>query len=243
MKKYIWKVWLRLNTLTRGVINDYFAVVSTTGNTVKNSDIARKIVENGSEIKYDTILHILNQSDQIIRESIQEGYSVQTGYCHITPRVQGHWLGAITHYTSEKHNLTVDMNPTIEMRDALKEVDIEVLGIKDGGSYIGLVTDVTTGKTDGKVTIDGDIIIEGSKIKILTGDDKSVGLFFVAEDGNEFPVTHQLAINSPKKIVARVPHLKPGLSYTLKIITQYTSGNQLLKTPRTIIYNTPLIVE
>ena len=40
MKNYIWKIWLRLNLLTKDVDNDYVAEVSTVGNTVRNEDIA-----------------------------------------------------------------------------------------------------------------------------------------------------------------------------------------------------------
>lgn len=39
-----WKVWLKLNLLTKDVDNDYMAEVSTVGKTTRNEDIARRIV-------------------------------------------------------------------------------------------------------------------------------------------------------------------------------------------------------
>jgi hypothetical protein len=242
MKKFVWKIWLRLNLLTKDIGNDYIAEVSTTGNTIKNSDIARRIVEEGSEIKYDTLLSILNRSDRIIIESIQQGSSVQTGYCHVSPRVLGNWIGAITHYDPEKYKLTCDMILTSEMREALKQVGIEVLGIKDSGAYIGLVTDVSTAKIDGTITPNDDIIIEGEKIKIYPEREESLGVFFINEYGEEFPVNHRLLQNDPKKVIARVPDLRSGL-YTLKLVTKYTSSGKItLKQARTIQYNMTLKV-
>jgi hypothetical protein len=35
-KKHTWKLWLRLNLLTKDVENDYVAEVSTTGKTLLN---------------------------------------------------------------------------------------------------------------------------------------------------------------------------------------------------------------
>ena len=65
-----WKVWLRLNLLTKDVDNDYTAEVSTMKNTLRNEDIAQRIVDEGSEYKYDTLLSIINQHDRVIREAV-----------------------------------------------------------------------------------------------------------------------------------------------------------------------------
>jgi hypothetical protein len=77
--EYIWKIWLRLNYLTQDVGNDYSGEVSTTGHTVRNEDIARRIVRERSELRYETILSILNERDGIVLESVLEGSSVQVG--------------------------------------------------------------------------------------------------------------------------------------------------------------------
>ena len=74
-----WKVWLTPNLLTKDIDNDYIAEVSTSKQTLRNEDIAQRIVDEGSEIKYDTLLSIINQHDRIIREAVCDGYSVLTG--------------------------------------------------------------------------------------------------------------------------------------------------------------------
>ncbi|MDR1644734.1 MAG: DUF4469 domain-containing protein [Tannerellaceae bacterium] len=241
MKRFYWKAWLRQNFLTKDVDNDYVAEVSTVGRTLRNSDIAQEVVKEGSEVKYETVFDIVERTDRIRREKLQEGCSVQTGICHLSPRITGNWIGASTAFDPEKHKSTLDITPTAEMRSALAEVGVEVLGIREGGAYIGLVTDVTTGLVDGTITPNGQILIAGEKIKVEPSTGAGgVGVFVT--DGKD---THQigpLAVNHPKEIISVVPPLSKG-TYQLYILTRYTSGgDSLLNEPRRIEYATPLVV-
>ena len=220
-----WKVWLTPNLLTKDIDNDYIAEVSTSKQTLRNEDIAQRIVDEGSEIKYDTLLSIINQHDRIIREAVCDGYSVLTGVGQYSPRVTGSWIGKSANFDPSVNKLTLDMVLSKEMRDALATVGVEVLGVKEGGgAAIGLVTDTLTEATDGTIT---------------PGD-------FVPRDAPEetiYKVDRRLTQNNPSSIIARVPAtITPG-SYTLRIVTQYTnSGSTLLKEPRTIEYELPLVV-
>jgi hypothetical protein len=151
-KKFIWKVWLRPNLLTKDIDNDYIAEVDTVGKTLYNTDVAQAIKDEGSELQYETILDILNRGDRIRKEHLQRGYSIMTAITHIVPRVPGNWFGSTALYDPKLHKLTCDMTPSTELYTALEEVDVETLGVKDSGARIGLMTDVTTGKTDGTIT-------------------------------------------------------------------------------------------
>ncbi|MDR2765059.1 MAG: DUF4469 domain-containing protein [Tannerella sp.] len=241
MKKYYWKTWLRPNYLTKAT-NDYVAEVATTGRTLHNQDIARQYVEMGSELQYETVLDVLNRADRLRREKLQEGYCVQTGVCHHAPQIVGSWIGATASHDPELHRLTLSSVPTAEMRTALGEVGVEVLGIREGGAYISLVTDVTTGLTDGTLTPGGQIIIAGDRIKIepVKGE-AGIGVFLTDGVSDDYPVT-PLAINHPKEIIALVPANLPTGTYTLFAVTRYSNGDRLLKDPRRITYTTPLIV-
>lgn len=238
---FFWKIWLRLNHLTKDVDNDYIAEVSTIGNTKRNEDIAREIIEQGSEIKYDTLVNILNQRDGIERRMIQQGNSVQSGNVRLSPRVSGTWLGANAKYDSSVHKITVDAVITAELREALLEVGIEVLGTKDSGAYIGLVTDTATGATDGTITPNDDILIEGDKLRIAPENEVGLGVFFINAIGESTPVTRRLTQNDPKKILARVPALPSG-EYTLQIVTRFSTSSTLVNDARIIEYDKKLIV-
>ena len=225
MANYIkfWKVWLRLNLLTKDVDNDYTAEVSTMKNSLRNEDIAQRIVNEGSEYKYDTLLSIINQHDRIIREAVMDGYSVLTKTCQYTPRVLGPWIGSSAKFDPEKHKVTLDITLSSEMREALSHVGVEVLTVKD------------------TITPGDDIRIEGEKIRV-SGEAAGVGVFFIASDGTEHPVTRRLTTNDPKCLLARVPSDLADGQYTLRIVTQFSNTTTLLKEPRTIEYERPLTV-
>ena len=240
--KYLWKVWLRLNLLTKDIDNDYLAAVSATGKkALRNADIARILKDAGSELSYETILYILDQSDRIVREQLQRGYSVLTGVCQLSPKVTGTWIGANAKFNPAVHKITLDIVPCAEMREALKDVGVEVLGVKDGGAFIGLVTDTATGATDGSITAGDDIRIDGDKLKIAPDDEEGIGVFFVNADGEAIPVTRRLTQNDPKRIIARVPELPAG-QYTLRVVTKFAAGASILKEPRIIDYDRLLVV-
>ncbi|MDR1337094.1 MAG: DUF4469 domain-containing protein, partial [Tannerella sp.] len=219
MKTFFWKVWLRPNQLTKEVDNDYIAEVSTVGRTLHNADLARLIAESGSEIKPDTILNILHRRDELVRGKLQEGYSVQDGVSRVSPRVSGNWLGAAATFDPQIHHLSLDMTETVEMREALTHVGIEVLGVRDAGAFIGLVTDVATGRTNGVITSGDDLVITGHKIRVEGVEGETdTGIFFRSEASGEiYPVTHRLTQNDPKKIIARAPALPAG-KYVMTIV-------------------------
>lgn len=238
--EFFWKIWLRLNLLTKDVDNDYVAEVSTVKNTLRNEDIARRIVEKGSEVTYETMLSSVRKYDLVVREAIQQGYSVMTENCQFTPRVTGSWITPADQFDPSRHKITLDTVLTATMREALTKIGVEVLGVKESGAGITRVTDGFTGKTDGSITI-GDVIdIEGDKIRIA-GNDAEVGVFFVDASGVVTQATGRLRRNDPKFVQIQVPAtLTAGSAYTLRIVTQFTSGNNLLKDSRTIEYERPL---
>jgi hypothetical protein len=241
-KKSSWKVWLKRNLLTKDVENDFTAEVSTIGETLHNNDIAARIVAARSELRLETIVSILTGRDEIVRDAIAQGPAVQDGCVRIAPKVSGSWIGVSNAFDPHTHKLGIDVSPSAELRAVLETVDVEVLGEKDSGAFIGLVTDVITGKTDGIITPDEDIIVTGDKLKIQPEDDADLGVFFVDANGLETRVTRKLTENHPKKLVFRVPLLPAG-SYSLKVVTRFSKSNVVLQEPRTITYEFPLTVQ
>ena len=100
--------------------------------------------------------------------------------------------------------MTLDITLSSEMREALSHVGIEVLTVKDSGANIGLVINTVTGFSNDTITPGDDIRIEGEKIRV-SGEAAGVGVFFIASDGTEHPVTRRLTTNDPKCLLAHVP--------------------------------------
>ena len=208
-----WKVWLTPNLLTRDVDNDYIAEVSTSKQTLRNEDIAQRIVDEGSEIKYDTLLSIINQHDRIIRGAVCDGYSVLTGVAQFSPRVTGNWLGKSANFDPSTNNIGLVTN-TLD-------------GNTDG--YITPGEDILIEGT--KIKIAGDEEMCGVFF-VLRG----------AETETVRKVDRRLTQNNPSSIIARVPaDLEPG-EYILRIVTQFSNSAVLLKEPRTLEYEQPLFV-
>jgi hypothetical protein len=241
-KRFFWKVWLRLNYLTKEVKTDYVAEIDATGKTLYNEDVAQVIKAEGSELTLETLIDIINRADKVRIHAILNSQRVQTLLVNMSPRVPGTWDGATAHYDPVKNKLTCDMVLTSEMRSALEEVGVTVLGVKESGAIIGLVTDTATGLTDGSITPGDDVIIEGAKIKIFPDNVDAIGIFFIDSAGTAYKVTHRLTQNTPKCVIARVPADLPAGEYTLKIVTKFSSGSSELKEPREIVYNLPMTV-
>lgn len=240
-KDYYWEFYLRDNPLTKDDTNDCVAEVKTGPKTLRDSDIAKEIKRRGSEHTYETILSIVSQHNGIIEESLMNGESVITDLCQFTPRIPGAFPSSAAQFNPAVNKLTLDIVLSKRMREALKKVKAISLGRKPDVAGIDLVTDTATGMTDGTITTNDDILIDGSRIKIA-GDDAVVGIFFVTEDGNKtVKVSRRLTRNDPSCILARVPALDDG-NYILRIVTQYLQGSQLLKEARIIEYKKMLTV-
>jgi hypothetical protein len=218
-------------------------VLSKGKKTKRTADIAQMIVDRRTELKYSTILAVLNDSDEIIREFVQQGNSVLTGCCQFSPRVSGTWAGPTANFDPSIHKVGLHIIPSAEMRQALKDVFVETDGVKeDGGAFLGLVTNQTTGLLDNVLNTGDDIIVEGDKIRIAPDDNDELGMFFIDADGKATRVTRRLVQNDPSKLVTRVPDLPAG-QYTLQVVTRFSLGSQqLLKEPRTIEYGKPLVI-
>ena len=239
----VWKLWIIPNRLTKDDDTDGIADVSTVNDTATNEDIARRIVEMGSEYNYDSILHIINRRDEVEFEILIGGRSFMSKNMRHAPRVKGNWYGIKPTPNYSLHLATFDTVMTNYMRNGLQGVKYEVLGTKVTSGIISLVIDTSTGLSDGTITSEDDIKILGEKIRVLDNgtNDPDVGVFFVAANNIRHRVTRRLTENNPSSVIARVPLLPPG-AYTLEIVTYFTSGSVTLTASRAITYALPLTI-
>ena len=234
-KKSIWEVYLRPNTLTKDNDRDCIADVHAHAATQRNEDIAEIITKERSEFRKETIMSILNMRDKAVKDLIEQGVSFMDGLVQISPRVSGVWETENSPYDEKVHKRTVDLVPTADLRTALDEIGVKVLGAKEETARITEITDTATGLKDGTLTIGDDIIIEGEKIKV-DEKDAAQGVFFKAANGTEYKTERRLSVNKPSQIIARVPKEIPEGNVTVIIRTKFTGGASPLKTVREIIY-------
>jgi hypothetical protein len=140
-------------------------------------------------------------------------------------------VGGTFNNTSEihdhkKHPITFRFRTGRKLRRLIEHIDVESDTINDS------------------ITPNGQFVIHGHKIK-AAGDHTGVGIYFENTQGDiqRVKVTGRLAENTSSKIIGIVPALPSPGTYRVVIVTQFSSGNTMLKEPRNIISGFTLNVE
>jgi hypothetical protein len=163
-----------------------------------------------------------------------DGFSVNTGYYSLHPRIGGTWESPADPCDPAKHPLRFSFRALKPLRDLAAHIEVLIEGVAETAGFIAEVTDVTTEAVNETLTPGGMIAIEGHKIKIA-GDNADCGVYFVsaANAAQRVKVTGHLAENTASKIIGIIPALAAG-QWKLELVTQFTGSGTLLKEPRTI---------
>lgn len=214
---------------------DYTAKPRITG-TVRNKQIAERILARGSELRLDTIEYILGMGDQEKVTAIAEGKSVVDGVGQYMATITGPFEGEKAAFDPAKNKLTASYVPGKLLRDTLKNVEIDTRPAVTG-PVINSIIDSTTGEMNTQLTSAAPVVISGSNIKVA-GDDAGIGVFFTKAGGTT-QKSPLLVHNNPSELTVMLPALEDG-EYTLSIVTQSAAGNKLVKEPRT--YTFPVLL-
>ncbi len=230
-KTTFWQGWLVDNPLTEDP-NDFTLKVKA-GNMVTTEDIAKALQAEGTEFQLETLVDILNRGDRIIRNKLLAGFSVGTGVFYAYPSVSGVWRDKNETFDEKKHKVGVNFQLSAALREGVKEVGVEVLGISSAGPEISGVTDTWTGELNGVITPDEVVSVKGRNIQIA-GENEGNGIRFIRVDDNSVVAVdmRRLTVNNPSALSFRVPKLAPG-DYYLEVTTQFSSSNSVLKQSRT----------
>ncbi len=114
--------------------NDFTLKVKA-GNMVTTEDIAKALQAEGSEFQLETLIDILNRGYRIIRNKLLTGYSVGTGV----------WQDKNEIFDEKRHKVGVNFQLSATMREGVKQIGVEVLGVSSAGPEISSVTDTWTG--------------------------------------------------------------------------------------------------
>lgn len=239
-KTIFWQGWLVDNPLTDDP-NDFTLKVKT-DRMITTDDIARELMAEGTEFKYETLVDILNRGDRIIRDNLVAGRSVGTGVFYAYPAISGVWHSPDEAYDDTAHRPGVNFQLNAQMREALQHVGAEVLGIAPTGPQVSTCTDTWSGEVNGLITPGEALIVRGRALRI-TGDSDANGIRFVrVDDGTATAADpRRLTVNNPAQLQFRVPDLTPG-DYWLEITTQFSNGTTVLREPRTVRFDKVLNV-
>jgi hypothetical protein len=131
----------------------------------------------------------------------------------------------------------------VALRDAVKSIYVNVLGMAQSGLVINAVVDVASGEENTRLAPGGGVNLAGSKIRIA-GDNPACGILLTEQNsGAETPIPPTAILaNDPSKVTFIVPTDLPAGDYKLSLTTQFSATAQLLKEPRTYIFDYVLTV-
>jgi hypothetical protein len=210
-----------------------------------NSTLAKKIVEQRSEFRYETIINVLTIADSLKRTALATGNSVIDGVAHMYPAVTGPFKGDAAQYDPAVNRKGVVMNPVAEMHQAMDASQVVVIGPAMTGPVINRVDDVFSDTENSQLTPGRNLRVHGQRLRI-TGDDPAIiGVWFVRADETGTRIRlddRDLVDNKPSILTLLVPSLNPG-GYFIEIVTQSSSNSKTVnKTVRTYRFETVLTV-
>lgn len=90
--------------------------------------------------------------------------NIKTNNVVSMPIISGDLTKEPTNLNSEEYFCDVNFTSTPEMKNIIKLIGVNIMGIKDTLSYISKITDVTTAEIDSILSRNSNIIIEGKDI-------------------------------------------------------------------------------
>lgn len=231
-----WYYDLRENTITKDIQEDYVAIPKKLL-SLTPKDLALRIAEERTEYRADTIENIINIYEDMLMKTLCEGNTYVSRVAQYQPSITGIFSGTGL-ADPVKNKCQINITASSDLKKKLQdEVILEYSGRKLdlGGANIAEVLDMTTGKTDGTVTLGGMVQLKGDKIKCVNADGSGIGkltLYNEAESGEDISV---LGVNDPSKIIFVFPTGLLAGEYRLEIETYFTTGNNLLKEPRVLV--------
>jgi hypothetical protein len=234
----IFKIFVELyDLLITARKDDRSGRVVSTG-SLKADDLIAIAVTRRSDINAATMKASYDILREVALEEVCNGKHVEFGLSYNSLGVEGVFIGDHPAWDREKNRLVFVSTAAADVRQALKSIEVEVLGMASSGLFINTLTDVVSGEVNTRITPGGGVKLTGSKIKVA-GDAEGVGIRLTeitTEEVVHIPTT-SIPENEPSKIIFIVPPDLPAGDYRLSVTTQFLPNATLLKEPRTYVFD------
>ena len=230
--KYRIDAFLQDNPLTTDDTQDVIAVPASR----EPADEARILAEMKAEdtgLRSETILHVFELEKRVVKRLLMQGCNVNTGLYHASVAFRG--IVKNSRWNPDENEIVVNFNPGADLREAIAQTAVNILGPKPAGIAVTGLEDVATKAGNASATAGRAFTLSGQNLRI-SGDDPAVGLTLTNAEGAETTVAPDLwVINNPSQFTFIIPADLEAGTYTLRLTTQYGGNSQhLLKTPRTV---------
>ena len=236
------KAYLYDNALTDDP-NDFVARVQSE-RSLNVKDICQSAAtRGGADISAAAMEHAMNLWLKEMAYRLCDGFSVNTGWFTANAHIKGVFNSPRETFNPAKHTLLFSFQQGSQLRKEINSTQVDILGVADSMLGIAQVTDVKTGSVNDLLTVNRNLRIAGNKLKIA-GEDAANGIYFIHQPSQERIRVDDsdIVTNHPSELIILIPDLGEG-EYLLEITTQFGGGKQqLLKTPRTAVFDRTLTV-
>jgi hypothetical protein len=228
-------------TITNRKDDRYGRVVTT--KSLKEDDLIRLAVARRTDLNPSTLRSSLDILKEVAAEEVANGASVYFGLGYFNLRVNGVFVGDHAKWDPEQHSLHVNATPSVDLRNAVNNIHVNVRGMAQSGLVINSLTDVASGEENTRLTPGGGVNLAGVRIRIA-GDSPDNGIILSEQNsGTVMPIpATAILVNEPSKVSFIVPADLPAGDYKLSLTTQYSHSTVLLKEPRTYTFDYVLAV-
>ena len=137
------------NTVTVDNKEDMILVPVSIGNADENRIIAELKAED-SGLREETIRHVFDLQKRVIKRLLMTGVTVNTGLYYAGASFRGVIEGSV--WNPEKNSIVVNFNVGADLREAIKQTTVGIIGEKGSAMYIGGVQDTSTRALDVSAT-------------------------------------------------------------------------------------------
>jgi hypothetical protein len=219
--------------------------------TPRKDDRTGRVVSTGS-VKIDDLIAIAAKRSDISPELMKAVYDllkgvaldeirglkhVEFGLTHNRIGCDGIFIGDHPTWDPKVNSLYLISTATADVRESVKDAEVEILGMASSGTYINTLTDAVSGKVNTCITPGGGASLSGVRIKI-TGEAEGVGLHLTEINTGtvtDIPKT-SILINDPSSLTFIVPTDLPAGDYKLSLTSQFAHSSTL-KEPRTYVFD------
>jgi len=236
------KAYLYDNVLTKDNPNDYTARTASERSLNVQQICQAAVSRGGADVSASAMEHATELFLKEMAYQLCDGFSINTGYFTASTTIRGVFDSPSETFNKDKHSIIFQFNQGEKLRAEIPNIEVNILGVAEASAVILQVTDVKSGSVNDLLTPGRNLKIVGSKIKV-TGDDASVGIYFVdvATQGRTKVEQSDIVTNNPSEVMVVIPALAAG-TYHLEVVTQFTDSS-MLKQPRTALLNKLLTVE
>ena len=176
--KHTLKGWLVDNALTVDDKEDKILMLDSAG-SLTMEDIIEEMKREDTGLRTETLEHALKLFNRVTADLLLSGFAVNTGLFHAVPQFRGTIVNGA--WDPERNSIYVSFTQDKDLREAIAETSVDILGDKASGMYISGVKDAATQATDGTMTPGRNFTISGRLLKVA-GENPKVGITIRSEE-------------------------------------------------------------